>query len=169
MKDTAAKDKLPRHLAIGFLLALFVYITFFACDQRIRQRKGAWEVSFQTNSAGFPGILVNQRALQITNVEIVFLGEALTNGGGFVAFSKPQQSVPFGKVKFEDLTYLPGSVAFDFFGHEVELLPRTLYVNKKEVPWKSGTTIELKPTEKLPPEASVDPRKRRRSPFGRRP
>ena len=45
---------------------------------------------------------------------------------------------------------MPGTVTMDLFGHEVELLPRTLIVNKKEVPWKSNTAIELSPTNKLP-------------------
>ena len=47
-------------------------------------------------------------------------------------------AVPFGQVLFTDLTYLPGTVSFEVFGHEVELLPRTLIVDRQEVPWKSG-------------------------------
>lgn len=162
MTRSSASDKLPRHLAIGFIAALLVYVTFFSCDQRLRQRKGPWEVSFQTNETGFAAIIVNQPALQITNVQIVFVGETVTNVDGSVFFQRPQQAIPFGKVKFEDLTYLPGSVAFDFFGHEVELLPRTLYLNKKEFPWKSGARHELTTDQKLPPEASYDPRKKKR-------
>lgn len=168
MQQKSSTDKLPRHLAVGFLLALTVYITFFSCDQRLRHRKGPWEVSFHTNSAGYAAITVNQRSMNLSNVQIVFTGESITNAGGNIAFDKPQQPVPFGKVKFEDLTYLPGSVAFDFFGHEVELLPRTLYLNKKEVPWRPGAVHELKPSEKLPADASVDPRKKKRGPFSGR-
>ena len=164
MEPANASDKLPRHLAIGFLIALAVYVSFFACDQRVRQRKGPWEVTFHTNAAGFAAITVNQRSLQLTNVQIVFSGETATNTGT-VSFDRPQQQIPFGKVKFEDLTYLPGSVAFDFFGHEVELLPRTLYLNKKEVPWKSDTVFAVNSSEKLPPGASIDPRKKKRGPF----
>lgn len=160
-----SSDKLPRHLAIGFALALIVYISFFSCDQSLRHRKGPWEVTFHTNAAGFPAITVNHPKLAITNVQVVFTGETPTNQPGKVIFDKPLQAVPFGKVKFEDLTYLPGSVAFDFYGHEVELLPRTLYLNKQEHPWKSDAVLELRPAEKLPPEASVDPRKKKRRPF----
>jgi hypothetical protein len=164
-----SSDRLPRHLAIGFGLALVIYAAFFTCDQRVRQHKGPWEVTFMTNSAGLPAITVNQPNLSITNVQIVFGGETLSNGisGTRVVFDKPQQVIPFGKTKFEDLTYLPGSVAFDFFGHEVELLPRTLYLNKKEYPWKPGAIYELTPAEKLPPSASYDPRERKKRRFGR--
>lgn len=156
-----SSDKLPRHLAIGFLMALAIYAAFFSFDQRIRHRKGPWEVAFHTNLTGYAAITINQPALGITNVQVVFQSESATNQGR-VLFRQPQQSVPFGKVKFEDLTYLPGSVAFDFFGHEVELLPRTLYLNKKEHPWKSDSVFKLEPGEKLPPEASFDPRKKKR-------
>jgi len=160
-----SSDKLPRHLGIAFLLALLIYAGFFIIDQGLRKRKGPWTVSFATNAAGFAAITINQHALNLTNVQITFDGETATNFGR-VQFDKPQQSIPFGKVKFEDLTYLPGSVAFDFFGHEVELLPRTLYLNKKEHAWESNTAFTLKPAEKLPPEASFDPRKKKRR-FGR--
>jgi hypothetical protein len=157
----SSSDRLPRHLLISFALALTIYVAFFSCDQAVRKRKGPWEVQFSTNAGGHPAIVVNQAALQITNVQIVFLNESATNSGR-VIFDRPQQPIPFGRTKFEDLTYLPGSVAFDFFGHEVELLPRTLYLNKKEYPWKPNATYDLTPTQKLPPGASYDPRKRKR-------
>ena len=159
-------DKLPRHLLIGFVLALVLYAGFFTCDQAMRRRNGPWEVQSHTNAGGYAAITVNQPKLGITNVEVVFVGEIATNSGR-VVFYRPQLPAPFGKTKFEDLTYLPGSVAFDFFGHEVELLPRTLYLNKREHPWKAGEVHELMPEQKLPPGASYDPRKRKRSLFRR--
>jgi hypothetical protein len=44
-------------------------------------------------------------------------------------------------------------VTFDLFGHEIELLPRALIVNKRSIPWQSGATIDLWPTNKpaVPP------------------
>jgi hypothetical protein len=166
-----SSDNLRRHLLIGFVLALVVYAGFFAFDQKLRKRKGAWEVSFQSSPAGHPGLVINQPTLHITNVHIVFLAETLTNSEitsmKRIVFDRPQQPIPFGKTKFEDLTYLPGSVAFDLFGHEVELLPRTLYLNKKEYLWRSGAVYELNQNDKLPPEASYDPRKKKKSFFRR--
>src|SRR6185436_10633530 len=67
-----------------------------------------------------------------------------------VSFDRPRKPVPFGKVIYEDLTQLPGVVTFDLFGHEVELLPRALIVNKREIKWSSQATIGLWPTNKLP-------------------
>jgi hypothetical protein len=160
----SSSDKLPRHLLIAFCLALAIYCLFFSCDMALRKRKGPWEVQFHTNAAGHAAITVNQPTLHITNVQIVFLNEIATKTGR-VTFDRPQQPLPFGKTKFEDLTYLPGSVAFDFFGHELELLPRTLYLNKKEQPWTPNSIHELTPSQKLPADASHDPRdkKKRRS------
>jgi|SRR4051794_10427613 hypothetical protein len=155
------RDRLPKHLLIAFAIALTGYALFFALDQYIRTRKGPWEVSFTTNANGFAEIIINQSSLKLTNVRVVLLEEHPTNGFGTVVFDRPLQSLPFGRTKFEDLTYLPGSVTFELFGHEVELLPRTLYLNKQERGW-SQTQYELRPSEKLPASALEDPRKRKR-------
>lgn len=154
-------DRLPKHLLFSFAMALVIYAAFFAGDQWMRTRKGPWEVVFQTNGQGHAEIVISQRALGISNATVTFQREAVTNIGR-VRFDVPKQPLPFGVTKFEDLTYLPGSVAMDFFGHEVELLPRTLYLNKKEYPWVSGMNYVLKPDEKLPPEMTYDPRKKKR-------
>jgi hypothetical protein len=156
-----APDRLWKHLMAGFGLALVIYVGYFALDQHLRRRKGAWEVQFTTNSTGMAEIVVNEPALGITNVQIVFLGEH-PSARGTVLFDKPEKPLPFGKSKFEDLTFLPGSEAFDFFGHEVELLPRTLYLNKQEQGWTSGKVFELRPEQKLPPGTTYDPRARRK-------
>jgi hypothetical protein len=31
--------------------------------------------------------------------------------------------------------FLPGVVTMNLLGHEIELMPRTLVIDKKEVPW----------------------------------
>jgi hypothetical protein len=141
-----SSDRLRRHLLIGFAAALVLYALFFSLDQHIRQRKGPWEVTFGTNKTGTPFIEVTQPTLQI-HTAILFAGEHATNTGT-VRFDQPEKPIPFGATKFEDLTYLPGSVVFGIFGHEVELLPRILYLNKKEHPWRRDEIIELKPEEK---------------------
>jgi hypothetical protein len=81
----------------------------------------------------------------ITNLTFVFAGERLaqSNLASTVVFDSPKTNVPFGKVVFLDTTFLPGTVTFELFGHEIELLPRTLVVNLKEVPWKSGAIFKL--------------------------
>ena len=147
---------LVKPVLIGLLLAVAIYVGGFAFDQHLRTRRGPWEVTFTTEPSGAPAILVNQRKLNIANLKIVFLGEPSTNIQRAVVFDFPQKPIPFGKVKFEDLTYLPGTVTFDFFGHEIELLPRTLYINRKAHPWISNEAITLLLTDK--PAALPEPK-----------
>jgi hypothetical protein len=42
-----------------------------------------------------------------------------------------------------DTTFLPGTLVFELFGHEIQLLPRVLTIDKKEQPWRSNETIAL--------------------------
>ena len=45
--------------------------------------------------------------------------------------------------------FLPGVVTMNLLGHEIELMPRTLVIDKKEVPWNTvGGRITLKPSPK---------------------
>jgi hypothetical protein len=136
----------------AFVIAVFGYVTFFSCDAFLRKRHGPWQVTFESDSAGRPAIVINEPRLQIKDVRIVFAGEKVgqPNLSQRVAFDMPRKPCPFGKVIFDDLMYLPGNVTFDLFGHEIQLLPRMLTVNKKERPWRSNTTLTLTPKDKLP-------------------
>jgi hypothetical protein len=67
-----------------------------------------------------------------------------------VTFDKVLNPIPFGRKKFEDLTYLPGTLAFDFFGHEVQFMPRTMVINLKEVPWTNNSTLTITADQKIP-------------------
>src|SRR6266496_4065036 len=147
---------LAKPVFVGLLLAVAIYAGGFALDQHLRARRGPWEVTFTTEPSGSPAIIVNQPKLNIANLKIVFVGETATNFQGTVVFDVPQKPVPFGKVKFEDLTYLPGAVTFDLFGHEIELLPRTLYINRKAHAWISNEAITLTSADK--PVALPEPK-----------
>jgi hypothetical protein len=142
----------PKSIIVWFFVVLSLYLCVFYGTEYWRHRKGPWEVNFVTDSEGNPSVVIYQPYLNISSVELLFPGEkvARTNLSQRVAFDRPLQKVMFGRVLYEDLTFLPGVVTFDLFGHEIELLPRTLIINKKEVPWKSETVIEMSPTNKLP-------------------
>src|SRR5437867_2630465 len=141
----------PRSIAVWFVVVVVLYFVVFYGLESWRHRKGAWEVDFVSDAKGHPSIVVYQPRLNISSVELLFPGEKApeTNLSQRVSFDLPFRKVLFGRVLYEDLTVLPGVVTFDLFGHEIELLPRTLIVNKKEVPWKSESVIELWPTNKL--------------------
>jgi hypothetical protein len=144
-----------------FAVVLGLYLVVFSVIERARQHKGPWEVGFQSNADGSPLLIVSQAKLGLGDVRIVFHGENATNAAGHVSFNQVKRPVPFGRVIYEDLTFLPGVVTFDLFGHEIELLPRTLIADKKLVEWKSGSTVDLWPTNK-PAEPPHPPKARSR-------
>jgi len=140
----------PKSIAASFFVVLALYVLVFYSMEYWRHRKGAWELNFVADAAANPSIVVYQPRLNITSLELLFPGEkaARSNFSQRVSFDRPLNKVPFGRVLYEDLTVLPGVVTFDLFGHEIELMPRTLIINKKEVTWKSESVIELWPTNK---------------------
>ena len=155
------KSSFPtKTVVLLFLAVAALYIAVFYGIEYARKRKGGWEVSFLSDREGNPSIVVYQPRLNISSVELVFLGEKISrsNLSERVSFDRPKKPVPFGKVIYEDLTFLPGVVTFDLFGHEIELLPRVLFVNKKEIKWKSESVVELSTTNKpaQPPKPAPD-------------
>jgi len=150
----------PKAIAFLFLAVLGLYLAVFFGIERARQHKGPWDVDFQTNAEGSPMLIVSQAKLGLSDVRIVAHGENASNAIGRVSFDQVKRPVPFGKVIYEDLTFLPGVVTLDLFGHEIELLPRSLIANKKQVAWKSGVTVDLWPTNK-PAEPPQPPKARR--------
>ena len=73
---------------------------------------------------------------------------ATTNLAGIVRFDGVEKNAIFGEVIYEDLTFLPGVITFNLFGHEIELMPRVLVANRREVLWQKGGVIDLWPTNK---------------------
>jgi hypothetical protein len=143
-------DGALKHFILAFLLALVCYALFYYTIEHRRIRKGPWEVTFTNNIAGTPLVVVNQHKLAITNYQIAFADQPAlsTNSMGTLRFSQPQPvpyPVPFGKCVFMDTTFLPGTVTFQLFGHEIELLPRALIIDRQEHPWVSDNPLTLHP------------------------
>lgn len=141
-----AREKIAAQVAVVFVIALALYgVTFYGIE-RARQAKGPWHVTFRSDAEGRPSVRMSQPALNISNVTVWFPEARIerTNFSKTVVFDMPITNVPFGRVLFLDTTFLPGTLTLDLFGHEIELLPRTLVVNRKEVPWKSKLELELR-------------------------
>ena len=131
---------------ILFILTVVVfYLAAFYGIEFLMRRKGPWQVQFLTDAKGVPSLRVRQPRLHIADVQLLCAGTNLlrTNLNVTVLFDQPLKPVPFGKVIYEDLTQMPGVVTFNLFGHEVELLPRTLLLDKKEVGWQSNMSVTL--------------------------
>src|SRR5687768_16312690 len=128
----AMKTSFPwKQTLLLFAGVLLAYLAVFYGIEYQRHRKGPWEVVFVTDAQGRPSIEVLQKSLSISN-SITFPEEqvGLVSLSTRSLFTRPKKNVPFGKVIYEDLTFLPGVVTFDLFGHEIELLPRVLIINK---------------------------------------
>jgi hypothetical protein len=142
-------DNPLKHFVAAFVLAIVCYSAFYYGIEYRRARKGAWQVAFAHNASGEPVVLVNQPALAITNVTLSFPGEtsSSTNADDKPYFGQPRPvpyPVPFGQCIFMDTTFLPGTLTFRLFDHEIELLPRVLMIDHDEYAWLSGTNIVLR-------------------------
>jgi hypothetical protein len=139
-----------KSVVVTFVLALVFYVLAWSWMSRRQAGQGPWQVTFGTNSAGVPQIIIYQHALGISNVVVRFEGETIgTNRTDKVAFNKPRVPTPFGRVVYDDLMFQPGSVALDCFGHVIEMLPRNLGLNGQPSPWQSGAEYSLWSTNKL--------------------
>ena len=158
-----------KHVILALVLAVICYGIFYYGIEHRRNEKGPWQVTFTNGAAGAPLIVVDQPSIGITNVLITFVGESaaapaanatnLPPASRIRRFAQPHPvpfEVPFGKCLFMDTTFLPGTITFELFGHEIELLPRALIIDFKEHPWQSGANITVDAASK-PPAAALKP------------
>jgi hypothetical protein len=144
---TKTKSPAPwKPILIVFLVTLLGYVAVFNWIEHGRRKSGPWQMTF-TEVAGVPAIVINQPALQLTNITIVFSGTPpSTNRPQTVAFEHGRPApfdLPFGKCVFVDAIFLPGTATCEIFSHEIQLLPRTLTIDRVEHPWRSGEKIFL--------------------------
>lgn len=138
-------DGLFKILATGFLLALVLYLGAFKWIDYQREHKGPWIIEFTTDSNGVPSLTVSQAFLKIPPHRLTFPETTVTetNYQRSIKFDHAVSKVPFGELVFQDPLYLPGSAVFNFWGHEVQIIPRTLIVDRKEIPWNSTTNMTV--------------------------
>ncbi len=158
----------PLQLSLGKLLKLFVtvmvlYATLYFATGLWRERRGPWVLTFDKSPSGNPRLTISQENLGVRNVQILALQQEPLPADFkpvTIHFKSPGDQPGFGKLLFTDLTVLPGVITLDVFGHEVELLPRTLVINRKLIPWSERQEIRLNPEERLP-GGPVPPQKRK--------
>lgn len=135
-----------KHVALAFGIALVLYVASYSGIEHLRTRKGPWVFDFSTDSTGAATITISQPTLGISDVKLSFTNHPALATNAHLAFAVPKETpyeVPFGKCIFIDTTFQPGTIAFDFFGHEVQVIPRVLTLDRVERPWKSGETIAI--------------------------
>jgi len=138
-----------------FVCALLGYLAVFYWIEHQRRKDGPWQAAF-TMLDGNPAMVINHPQLQLTNITLVFVdAPAPTNLPQTVAFEHGLSApfdLPFGQCVFIDSLYLPGTAACEMFGHEIQLMPRVLTIDRVERPWRSGEKILLtnQPSATLP-------------------
>jgi len=137
-----------KELSWIFLGALAVYILAYKGIEGRRTQDGPWQVCFTNQPGGSALIHINQPGIGITNVLISF-PDCVVSAASFTGMPLFDQArtVPFaagfGRCVFQDAVSMPGTIVLEVFGHEIQLLPRVLTIDKKEQPWKSESTITL--------------------------
>jgi hypothetical protein len=142
------KSGLLKHASIAFIAATVLYAISYSWIEHRRNRAGPWEVVFTRDKAGNPAVILNQPSLVITNLQISFAKEPVpeTTFAQTIRFDQPHKvpfDVPLGKCVFMDTTFLPGTIVFNVYGHEIQLIPRVLTIDGKEIAWESNTNIVL--------------------------
>lgn len=141
-----------KHFVFAFLIALAVYVVAYSAIEHRRTRNGPWEATF-TNDAGASALVINERKLNISNVVLVFPGQPPPTANLQLRFDTPRQvpfDLPIGKCIFMDTTFQPGTLVLSNFGHEIQLLPRALTIDRREFAWQSGARIILTNAVKTP-------------------
>ena len=141
-------------LSVGFV-TLIVYVAMFSWVENKRRKSGPWEITF-TQVDNSPALLINHEKLGLTNITVTFPDATTpTNQTQTVRFQHGQIApfdLPFGRCIFLDTLYLPGTVTCEVFGHEIQILPRTMTIDRVERPWLPGEKILLtnRPSATLP-------------------
>jgi hypothetical protein len=132
-------------LAAG-LVSLIGYAAAFSWLENRRRSKGPWEITF-TRMDDAPALVVHHTRLGLTNIAIVFPEASATPiAPQTVRFEHGQVApleLPFGRCVFMDTAFLPGTVACEVFGHEIQIMPRVLTIDRAERPWRAGEKIFL--------------------------
>lgn len=156
MKGLRIPDRLRWHLVVAGVLAIGLYgVGFWLIEQR-RVRNGPWEVEFQPDEAAHRLVLrIAQPRLELGPIEVVvrWPREQPLPEAESMRFDRARPvpfAVPGGRCVFQDLLFLPGTVALELQGVSIEILPRVLRVDGQEIPWHPPRRVEVQPTSGHP-------------------
>jgi hypothetical protein len=153
-----------KHFILAFLIALVLYAVTYSAIEHRRTKNGPWHVTFMAETSGVPAIVVDEPKLGISRLKITFPNEHAAATNSTVIFDPPRAvpfDIPFGQCIFLDTTFQPGTVVFNLYGHEIQLLPRVLTIDKTEYPWQSDTTMVVTNAAilKIPKTQATEPRR----------
>ena len=132
-----------KHIAAALAIAVVFYFVSFTWIERRRAANGPWQVTFRADSAGVPALSISESKLNISQTLRFPRDRTTPNLSRTVIFGQETPDLPFGEMIFQDPTFLPGTVTMRLFGHQIELLPRVLTIDRKEYPWHSTNGINV--------------------------
>jgi hypothetical protein len=132
-----------KHFLAALAIAVVFYFVCFSWIEHKREAKGPWQITFQSDAAGVPALHISESKLDISQSVRFPHGKTTPNLSRTVTFAHDTPDLPFGEMVFQDPTFLPGTVTMRLFGHEIELLPRVLTIDKKEYAWHSANGIDV--------------------------
>lgn len=142
-----------RNATILFLSIAAIYLGSFYALEWKRKTNGPWVVTYSVTTNGSPSVTVRNAKLKIDQILVFTNANFAFPSPVTLDYALPSTNTPFGKIIYQDATFLPGILTYQLFGHEIELLPRTLAVDRKEVPWMRDPVLSLaqRPDSELPP------------------
>ncbi|GIT05882.1 MAG: hypothetical protein CM1200mP29_12930 [Verrucomicrobiota bacterium] len=140
-----------------FGVTLLLYFVGFYGVEHLRERKGPWRVEFDAAATGGPTAIIHHRSLGIEGFRMYSRARALVGSRVVWWYSitpsstrgrwtrrpravRNSSSDPLWCHLASDLPGLdvpPGVVTMNLLGHEIELMPRTLVIDKQEIPWST--------------------------------
>lgn len=132
-----------KHIAAALVIAVVFYFVTFTWIQRRRAANGPWEVTFRADAAGVPALSIFESKLNISKTLRFPRDRTTPNLSRTITFGQDTPDLPFGDMVYQDPTFLPGTVTMGLFGHQIELLPRVLIIDKAEYPWHSTNEINV--------------------------
>jgi|DewCreStandDraft_4_1066084.scaffolds.fasta_scaffold01016_2 hypothetical protein len=149
MRRVWIPDRLRWHLVVAAGLAVVLYAVGFAWIEHRRVRNGPWEIQFQPEEVAHQLVLqIRQSRLGLDLIEVVlpWPGDQPLPAAERVRFDQARAvpfAVPGGRCVFQDLLFLPGAVVLDLQGTTIELLPRVLRIDGREIPWHPPRRVEV--------------------------
>lgn len=143
-----------RFTALCAVSAVAFYVVAWSFLQWSRTHRGPWIYTFSPVDASTIELSIQQEKLGIDGVAIRFSGlapEDLIEQATTVVFDDVTVESPVGSVIYHDLMSLPGVVTVVAFGHEIETLPRGLFIDGQEWDWAAAQVTTWDALEKREP------------------
>ena len=150
--------KMLRFTGLCAISALAFYVLAWSFLQWSRTHRGAWEYAFTPTGPTEMVVEIHQKSLGIEGVKLTFTGlsaEDQLSEPVTVAFNDVTVEPPVGTLFYHDLMSLPGVVNLSLFGHQIETLPRGLFIDGEEIAWEDAVTNAIPFLEKR--EAEFEP------------